>query len=232
MLTKKYGTCAFLALCMFFLNFSTLLAQTPTQEVVTPAAASPIITPKAPIFGTYTPAKDTAQRRFSLRPAFVRFGFTGGGFVGVDSSSSRRGGAAGVRMEIGFSNHLSLVGNAEMGRINQGTLALHWQPFNSMNSRWQPYFGAGWSATAASSGNLFEVEGNKGFGRHKGFEGFEGFETNNFTISHSLALQTGFNYLLRRHWIAHIDATYQQPLNTAVNKIGTAGVRFGISRQF
>jgi OmpW family len=232
MLTKKYGTGAFLACCMFFLNFSMLVAQTTTQEAANPAATSPIITPKARIFGTYTPAKDTAQRRFSLRPAFMRFGFTGGGFVGVDSSSSRRGGAAGARLEIGFSNYLSLVANAEMGSINQTTLALHWQPFNNMNSRWQPYFGAGWSATAASSGNVFEKEGGKGFGRHEGFDKFTGFERATFTISHSLALQTGFNYLLRRRWIAHIDATYQQPLNTAINKIGTAGVRFGISRQF
>jgi hypothetical protein len=224
---RKYGTSALMALCVFFLNFSTLVAQESATPIPTATAATAV---KTPIFGTYIPVKDTSARKFG--PAFVRFGITSAGFAAADTSN-QGGGAAGVRMEIGFSNKLSLVGNVEMGSINQSTLALHLHPFNSTSSRWQPYFGAGWSATAKGTNGIFSGRGGHGgFGKRGGWDGFGDFENSTITISHSLALQTGFNYLLRRRWIAHIDATYQVPLNTTVSKIATAGVRIGISRQF
>jgi hypothetical protein len=217
---KKPMMSACTALFVFFVNLMTVGA----QEAAT--------TTKPPIFGTYVPAKDTAQSKFRLRPAFGRFGMTAGSFMGMDSSY-QRGGAVGLRAELGFTNQLSLVANAEIGRINQTTLALHWQPFNNASSRWQPYFGAGWSATAkGNTGSLVNNVGRGGFGKHGGFDGFDNFNSSTIAVSHGLALQTGFNYLLARKVIAHIDATYQVPLNTTVTKVSTVGLRFGISRQF
>jgi hypothetical protein len=70
-----------------------------------------------PIFGSVLERKvrkDLTKKRVlfnPLKPAFLRIGVIGGGLIGFENSANDNGGGtAGLRIEYGFSNRISLVG--------------------------------------------------------------------------------------------------------------------------
>ena len=191
-----------------------------------------------PIFGSVVERKlpkDSTKKKISfnpLKPAFLRIGVMGGGLLGFENNSvDNGGGTAGIRVEYGFSNRFSLVGelagNAYEGKTfsrGQASLGINWMPFKS--KRLQPYFGLG--GGVGDSG----FRGGRG---GKNGRGFDGFFENNSTENKQEAqgfvyVRTGLNYVLVKRIIATAETAYQAPLNTSSSK-GGLSLRIGVAYQ-
>jgi hypothetical protein len=192
-----------------------------------------------PIFGSIVERKvqkDSTKKKCSfnpLKPAFLRIGVIGGGLIGFENASiDNGGGTAGLRVEYGFSNRLSLVGemvgNAYDGTTfsrGQASLGINWMPFKSR--RLQPYFGLG----SGVGGDGFR--GGRG---GKNGRGFDGFFENNTTENNQEAqgfayVRTGLNYVVFKRIIATAETGYQATFNTSSSN-GGLSLRVGVAYQF
>ena len=196
-------------------------------------------TKSEPIFGSVVERKvqkDSTKKKVSfnpLKPAFLRVGVIGGGVIGFENTASDNGGGtAGLRVEYGFSNRLSLVGevagNAYEGTTfsrGQTSLGINWMPFKS--KRLQPYFGLG----GGVGGNGFR--GGRGGKNGRGYDGFfEDDSTKNNQEAQGFAYaRTGLNYVLFKKIIATAEAGYQVPFNTSSSN-GGLSLRVGVAYQF
>ncbi len=170
-----------------------------------------------------------------MKPAFLRIGVIGGGLIGFENTASDNGGGtAGLRVEYGFSNRWSLVGevagNSYGGTTfsnGQASLGINWMPF--ISRRLQPYFGLG----GGVGGDGFR--GGRGGKNGRGFDGF--FDNiNNTTENNQEArgfafARTGLNYVLFKRIIATAETGYQLPFNTSSSN-GGLSLRIGAAYQF
>jgi hypothetical protein len=195
-------------------------------------------TKSEPIFGSVVERKvqkDSTKKKSSfnpLKPAFLRIGVMGGGLIGFENiSTDNGGGTAGVRVEYGFSNRFSLVGevagNAYEGTTfsrGQASLGINWMPFKSR--RLQPYFGIG----GGVGGDGFR--GGRGGRNGRGFDGFfENNTTENNQEAQGFAYaRTGLNYVLFKKIIAMAETIYQVPFNTSSSS-GGFSLRVGVAYQ-
>jgi hypothetical protein len=192
-----------------------------------------------PIFGSVVERKiqkDSTKKKTSfnpLKPAFLRIGVIGGGLIGFENTSTDNGGGtAGIRVEYGVSNRLSMVGELA-GNSTQGTtfsrgqvsLGINWMPFKSR--RLQPYFGLG----GGVGGDGFR--GGRGGRNVRGFDGFfEDNTTENNQQAQGFAYaRTGLNYVLFKRIIATAETGYQVPFNTRSSN-GGLSLRVGVAYQF
>jgi hypothetical protein len=196
-------------------------------------------TKSEPIFGSVVERKmqrDSTKKKNSfnpLKPAFLRIGVMGGGLVGFENASTDNvGGTAGVRLEYGFSNRWSLVGemtgNGFEGTTfsrSQASLGINWMPFKSR--RLQPYFGLGGGVGG---------DGFRGGRGGKNGRGFDGFFENNTIVNNQEAqgfayARTGLNYVLAKRIITTAETGYQVPFNTSSSN-GGLSLRVGVAYQF
>ncbi|MES2520683.1 MAG: hypothetical protein V4585_21385 [Bacteroidota bacterium] len=190
-----------------------------------------------PIFGSVLEkkiSKDSTKKKSSfnlLKPAFLRLGVMGGGLISFDNSTGDNGGGTmGLRVEYGFTNRLSLVGEVQGNGIrsstftrNQASLGVNWMPFKSR--RLQPYVGLG----GGVGGNGF---GNRRFGDNRPFGQFLDDDNNRERGVQGFAFaRTGVNYVLAKKIIATAETSYQLPFNNASSNGGLA-LRVGLSYQF
>jgi hypothetical protein len=196
-------------------------------------------TKSEPIFGSVVERKvqkDSTKKKSSfnpLKPSFLRIGVMGGGLIGFENSlRDNGGGTSGLRVEYGFSNRFSLVGevngNAYEGTTfsrGQASLGFNWMPFKSR--RLQPYFGVG----GGIGGDGFR--GGRGGRNGRGFDGF--FEDNttekNQEAQGFAFARTGLNYVLFKRIIATAETGYQVPFNTSSSS-GGLSLRVGVAYQF
>jgi hypothetical protein len=188
-----------------------------------------------PIFGSIverkvqkdsTKIKDTFN---PLKPAFFRIGVIGGGLVGYEGSATEIGGStSGFRIEYGFSNRWSLVGEVSGNRFDgvtfsrgQSLLGINWMPFKSR--RLQPYFGL-----SLGTGRDFRGGGRDGrdgrgyYGNDNSYDaGIQGFAS----------VRSGLNYVLFKKIITTVETGYQVPLNNTTSK-GGFSLRVGVAYQF
>jgi hypothetical protein len=195
-------------------------------------------TKSEPIFGSIVERKvqkDSTKKKVSfnpLKPAFLRIGVMGGGLIGFENTSTDNGGGtAGIRVEYGFSNRLSLVGEVVGNRFEgttfsrgQASLGINWMPFKSR--RLQPYFGMG----GGVGGDGFR--GGRGGRNGRGFDGFfENNSTENNQEAQGFAfVRTGLNYVLFKKIIATAETGYQVPFNTSSSN-GGLSLRVGVAYQ-
>jgi hypothetical protein len=190
-----------------------------------------------PIFGSVVERKvqkDSTKKKASfnpLKPAFLRIGVIGGGLIGFENTSTDNGGGtAGIRVEYGFSNRLSLVGevagNGYGGTTfsrGQASLGINWMPFKSR--RLQPYFSLG----GGVGGDGFR--GSRGGKNGRGFDGwFENNTTENTQEQGFAFVRTGLNYVLFKRIIATAETGYQAPFNTSSSN-GGLSLRVGAAYQ-
>ena len=196
-------------------------------------------TKSEPIFGSVVERKvqkDSTKKKVSfnpLKPAFLRVGVIGGGVIGFENTASDNGGGtAGLRVEYGFSNRFSLVGevvrNAYEGTIfsrGQTSLGINWMPFKSR--RLQPYFGLG----GGVGGDGFK--GGRGGKDSRGFDSF--FEDNSTKTNQKVQgfayVRTGLNYVLFKRIVAVAETGYQATFNTSSSN-GGLSFRVGVAYQF
>jgi hypothetical protein len=192
-----------------------------------------------PIFGSVVERKvlkDSTKKKTSfniLKPAFLRIGVMGGGLVGFENASTdNAGGTGGGRIEYGFSNRWSLVGEVA-GNFYDGTtfstgqasLGINWMPFKSR--RLQPFFGFG----GGVGGDGFRGGRGGKFGRD------EGFSYTNYTLENKQEAQgfvyarTGLNYVVFKKIIAIAETGYQLPFNNSTSNGGLT-FKLGASYQF
>jgi hypothetical protein len=197
-------------------------------------------TKSEPVFGSVLERKvqkDSTKKKTSfnpLKPAFLRIGVMGGGLIGFENSTTESGGTAGIRVEYGFSNRLSLVGEVA-GNSTEGTtfsrgqasLGINWMPYKSR--RLQPYFGLG----GGVGGDGFRGERGGRYGR--GYDGwFENTSENNQEAQGFAYARTGLNYVLVKKIIATVETGYQVPFNTSSSSGGLSlrgGVAYQLSRK-
>ena len=195
-------------------------------------------TKSEPVFGSVLErkvSKDSTKKKTSfnpLKPAFLRIGVIGGGLIGFENTSTNNGGGtAGIRVEYGFSNRFSLVGELAGNRFEgttfsrgQSTLGINWMPFKSR--RLQPYFGLGGGVGS---------DGFRGGRGGKNGRGFDSFFDNNTTENNQKEqgfafVRTGLNYVLLRKIIATVETGYQVPFNTSSSS-GGLSLRVGLAYQ-
>jgi hypothetical protein len=191
-----------------------------------------------PIFGSVLERKvqkDSTKKKFSfnpLKPAFLRIGLMGGGLIGFENNTNDNlGGSGGFRIEYGFSNRWSLVGEIQGNRFEgttfsnrQSSLGFNWMPFKSR--RLQPFFslGGGVGGEGFRGGrfgksdqddddNLFDNRRN-----HRDMQGFA-------------FAKTGLNYVLFKRIIATAETGYQLPFNNS-SSLGGLSLRAGAAYQF
>lgn len=179
--------------------------------------------------------KDSTKKRSSfnpLKPAFLRIGVMGGGLIGFENNTNDNvGGTIGLRIEYGFSNHWSLVGEIQGNRFEgttfsrgQTSLGINWMPFKSR--RLQPFFGLG--------GGIGE-DGFRGnhFGRNRRDNYNNGFDNNDdkHELQGFVFARTGLNYVLFNRIIATAETNYQLPFNNS-NSNGGLSLRIGAAYQF
>jgi hypothetical protein len=190
-----------------------------------------------PIFGTVVEKKKTTDSTKKkptfnpLKPAFLRIGIMGGGLFSFDNANTdKTGGTAGLRVEYGFSNRISLVGEMQgNGFFNgntafersQASLGINWMPFKT--KRLQPYFGAG-----GGVGFSFDRYGN---GR-RGWDRLFDNDNNSRERQGFLFARTGLNYVLMKRIIATVETSYQLPVGNATTSNGGLALRAGVSYQF
>lgn len=179
--------------------------------------------------------KDTTKKRISfnpLKPAFLRIGVMGGGLIGFENNPNNKvGGTSGLRIEYGFSNRWSLVGEIQANRFEgitfsrgQTSLGVNWMPFKSR--RLQPFFGLG----GGVGGDGFR--GNR-FGR-SGRDGYDNLFNNNENhrdIQGFAFARTGLNYVLFKRIIATAETGYQLSFNNNSSN-GGLSLRVGAAYQF
>lgn len=179
--------------------------------------------------------KDSTKKRTSfnpLKPAFLRIGIMGGGLLSFENNTNDNvGGTSGLRIEYGFSNRWSLVGEIQGNRFEgttfsrgQASLGINWMPFKS--KRLQPFFGLG--------GGI----GGDGFrGSHFGRNGRDGYDNvfnnngNKRDVQAFALARTGLNYVLFKKIIATAETGYQLPFNNS-NSNGGLSLRVGATYQF
>jgi hypothetical protein len=197
-------------------------------------------TKSEPVFGSVLERKvqkDSTKKKTSfnpLKPAFLRIGVMGGGLIGFENSTTESGGTAGIRVEYGFSNRLSLVGEVAGNRFDgttfsrgQASLGINWMPYKSR--RLQPYFGLG----GGVGGDGFR--GGRGGKYGRGYDGwFENTSENNQEAQGFAYARTGLNYVLVKKIIATVETGYQVPFNTSSSSGGLSlrgGVAYQLSRK-
>jgi hypothetical protein len=191
-----------------------------------------------PIFGSVVERKvqkDSTKKKASfnlLKPAFFRIGVMGGGLIGIENTSNDNvGGTSGLRLEYGFSNRWSLVGEMARNRFEgttfssgQASLGVNWMPFKSR--RLQPYFGIG----GGVGGDGFRGGRGGRDGRDFG-NWFEKDNENNRKSQGFALVRTGLNYVLFKKIIAMAETGYQLPFNTSSSNGGLT-LRVGAAYQF
>ncbi len=211
-------------LCVLFLGYSWVgFAQNTKPE---------------PIFGSVVERKvqkDSTKKKASfnpLKPAFLRIGVMGGGLVGFENGTTEKGGGtSGLRVEYGFSNRWSLVGevsgnyySATTFPTGQASLGVNWMLFKSR--RLQPYFGL----SAGAGGDGFRGGRGGKYGR-----GFWGYYTEDNSYNNDVqgfaAVRTGLNYVVLKRILATVETGYQLPFNSSTSN-GGLSLRFGASYQF
>ena len=194
-------------------------------------------TKSEPIFGSMVERKvqkDSTKKKVSfnpLKPAFLRIGIMGGGLIGFENSNSEKGGTSGIRIEYGFSNRLSLVGEVNGNRFDgttfsrgQASLGINWMPFKSR--RLQPYFGLG----GGVGGDGFK--GGRGYRYGRGYDSwFDNNDENNQNSQGFAVVRTGLNYVLFKKIITTAETGYQVPFNTSSSG-GGLSLRVGVAYQF
>ena len=193
-------------------------------------------TKSEPIFGSVVERKvqkDSTKKKSSfnlLRPAFLRIGVMGGGLISFENSATEIGSTSGLRVEYGFSNHWSLVGEVLRNHFEgttfpkgQASLGVNWMPFKS--KRLQPYFGLG----TGIGGHGFRGgrEGRNG----RGFYGYTDDDSYNSNVQGFIFTRTGLNYVMIRRIIATVETNYQLPFDNSSSK-GGLSFRIGASYQF
>lgn len=195
---------------------------------------------KEPIFGSVLErkiSKDSTKnhRPFNpLKPAFFRIGVMGGSLFALNNSNNDNvGGTMGLRIEYGFSNRFSVVGDFQANHANnttfsrgQSSLGVNWMPFKSR--RLQPYFGVG----AGIGGNGFDRFGNRGrdgFGNRPPFDNDN--DVNRRNVQGFAYARTGLNYILAKRLLAIGEVSYQLPFNNSSSN-GGISLRAGLAYQF
>jgi hypothetical protein len=212
-------------LCILFLGYSWVgFAQNTKPE---------------PIFGSVLERKvqkDSTKKRSSfnpLKPAFLRIGVMGGGLVGFENTTTDNvGGTSGLRLEYGFSNRWSLVGEVA-GNYFEGTtfstgqasLGVNWMPFKSR--RLQPFFGLG----GGVGGDGFRGGRGGRFGRDEWSGNTTFYTENNRDIQGFAYARTGLNYVVLKRILATVETGYQLPFNSSTSN-GGLSLRLGASYQF
>ena len=195
-------------------------------------------TKSEPIFGSVVERKtqkDSTKKRDAfnpLKPAFLRIGVIGGGIVGYEGVATEIGGStSGFRIEYGFSNRWSLVGEVSGNHYNgvtfsrrQSSLGMNWMPFKSR--RLQPYFGL-----SVGAGRDFRNDGRDG----RDGRGYYGYSINdnsyNAGIQGFASVRSGLNYVLFSKIVTIVETGYQLPFNNTTSK-GGFNLRVGASYQF
>lgn len=181
--------------------------------------------------------KDSTKKRFSfnpLKPAFLRIGMMGGGLIGFENNANNKvGGTSGFRIEYGFSNRWSLVGEIQGNRFEgatfsrgQSSLGLNWMPFKS--KRLQPFFGLG--GGVGGDGFRGSRFGRNGNGRD-GYDDLFNNRRNHCDIQGFAFARTGLNYVLFKRIIATAETGYQIPFNNS-SSLGGISLRVGAAYQF
>lgn len=179
--------------------------------------------------------KDSTKKRVSfnpLKPAFLRIGVMGGGLISFENNTNDNvGGTSGLRIEYGFSNRWSLVGEIQGNRFEgttfsrrQTSLGVNWMPFKSR--RLQPFFGLG----GGIGGDGFK--GNR-FGRNgrDGYDNVFNNNGNNRDVQAFVFARAGLNYVLFKRIIATAETGYQLPFNNS-SSTGGLSLRVGAAYQF
>jgi hypothetical protein len=195
-----------------------------------------------PIFGSVVERKvqkDSTKKRHHfnpLKPAFLRLGVMGGGLLGFENTTADNvGGTSGMRLEYGFSNRWSLVGEVSGNYFEgitfstgQASGGVNWMPYKS--KRLQPFFGIGGGAGGDGfRGGRYGRNGRYGFG--KWFEKTDSTSDKNQNIQGFAYARMGLNYVLFKRIIATAETTYQLPFNNSSSSGGLA-LRVGASYQF
>ncbi len=195
---------------------------------------------KEPIFGSVLErkiSKDSTKnhRPFNpLKPAFFRIGVMGGSLFDLNNSNNDKvGGTMGLRIEYGFSNRFSVVGDFQANHANnttfsrgQSSLGINWMPFKSR--RLQPYFGVGAGVGGNGVGRLGN-DGRGSFGQRLPFDNDN--ELNRRDAQGFAYARTGLNYILAKRLLAIGEASYQLPFNNSSSN-GGISLRAGLAYQF
>ena len=180
--------------------------------------------------------KDSTKKKTSfnpLKPAFLRIGIMGGGLISFENNTNDNvGGTSGLRIEYGFSNRWSLVGEIQANHFEgttfsrgQTSLGINWMPFKSR--RLQPFFGLGGGVGGDGfrGGNRFGKNGRDSYDNVLDNKG------NNDDVQAFAFARTGLNYVLFKRIIATAETGYQLPFNNNSSN-GGLSLRVGAAYQF
>jgi len=208
-----------------------------------------------PIFGSVVVKKsgvDSTKKKSSFRlfhPAFVRIGTMGGVVIPFDNSTnSEVGGTMGLRLEYGFSNLVSLVGEVQVNGSNgitfpsaQTSLGINLMPFKS--KRIQPYVGVSFGGGGGENDkNKGEIDGNNSGNNENETHRNETNDTNNNTDGSNKdkndsfqafgQMRLGLNYVLAKRFISTFEVGYQLPFNNLSTSNGGVMAKVGFAYQF